>query len=53
MKKQRKTRSERLVLSLPEQEEARRRERQALFRILDSDGSGALDAQELQKGIKD
>jgi len=36
-----------------EQEEARRKERQALFRILDTDSSGALDAKELQKGIKD
>ncbi|OLP95267.1 hypothetical protein AK812_SmicGene22615 [Symbiodinium microadriaticum] len=36
-----------------EQEELRRKERQALFKILDTDSSGALDAKELQKGVKD
>ena len=36
-----------------EQEELRRKERQALFKILDTDGSGALDAKELQKGVKE
>ena len=36
-----------------EQEELRRKERQALFKILDTDDSGALDAQELQKGVKE
>ena len=30
----------------PTKEEARRKERQALFRILDTDSSGALDAKE-------
>ena len=36
-----------------EQEELRRKEPQALFKILDTDDSGALDAQELQKGVKE
>ncbi|CAJ1372851.1 unnamed protein product [Effrenium voratum] len=35
-----------------QQEAARRKERQALFRVLDSDSDGELDARELQKGVK-
>ena len=35
-----------------QQEEARRRERQALFQVLDSNSDGELDARELQKGVK-
>ena len=34
-------------------EEARRKERQALFRILDTDSSGALDAKELWERYED
>ncbi|CAJ1384303.1 unnamed protein product [Effrenium voratum] len=36
-----------------EQEEARRKERQALFQILDTDSDGDLNPKELQKGVKD
>eukprot|EP00441_Pelagodinium_beii_P044230 CAMPEP_0197626260 /NCGR_PEP_ID=MMETSP1338-20131121/5310_1 /TAXON_ID=43686 ORGANISM="Pelagodinium beii, Strain RCC1491" /NCGR_SAMPLE_ID=MMETSP1338 /ASSEMBLY_ACC=CAM_ASM_000754 /LENGTH=424 /DNA_ID=CAMNT_0043196785 /DNA_START=16 /DNA_END=1290 /DNA_ORIENTATION=- len=36
-----------------EKEERRRQEEEVLFRIFDTDGSGAVDAQELQKGLKD